>query len=236
MKLFTLNYRGFTTLGALCAAAFLGASAANAAIVWNLNPNDQNTSVGSSSQVFTSSGYQITATGYDNNAGIGTATDLFFKNEADINGARETGLGLTNAYQHELFAGGNGPADFIQLDLRSILSQGFNTGQISVTSVQDGEGFQLFGSNTQGTLGSAISGTFTGTAFDDKFVAIPNFGTFKFISIVASAGNVLPSAFAANITPIPEMSAVLPIIALLTAIGATSMFRRRRSERLAASA
>lgn len=236
MKILTSNCRALTTFGALCAAAFLGASSAQAAIVWDLNPNDQNASVGSSSHVFTSSGFQLTARGYDNNAGTGTLSELFFKNEQDIDEARESGLGLTNAFQHELFKGTNGPADFIQLDLRAILLQGFNTGQISVTSVQAGEGFQLFGSNTQGLLGTAITGAFDGTAFDDKFVAIPNFGTFQFISIVASAGNVLPSGFSANITPVPEMSSVLPIIALLTAIGGTTVLRRRRLERLAVSA
>ena len=229
MKLITLNYRAFTTFGALCAAALLGASTAKAAIVWDLNPSDQNASVGSNEHVFTSSGYQITAAGYDNNNGIGTATDLFFKNQQDIGEARESGLGLTNAYQNELFVGSHGPADFIQLDLSKILSQGFNSGSISVASVQDGEGFQLFGSNTKGVLGTAISGPYTGVAFDDKFVAIPNFGTFKFISIVATAGNVLPSAFAANITPIPEMSTLMPIIGLVTAIGSTKLLRRRRA-------
>lgn len=234
MKIPTLNYRAFSSLAALCAAAFVGASSASAAIVWNLNPNDQNTSVGSSSHVFTSSGYQITARGYDNNAGTGTPSELFFKSEADINGAKETGLGLTNAFQHELFQGNTGPADFIQLDLTAILLQGFNSGQIAVTSVQDGEGFQLFGSNTQGLLGTAISGAFTGTAFDDKFVSIPSFGTYKFISVVATAGNVLPSMFSANITPIPEMSAVMPIVGLLAAIGTTSLLRRRRNARLEA--
>jgi hypothetical protein len=229
------THRAVTTLGALCAAAFLGASSASAAVVWDLNPNDQNGSVGSSSHVFTSSGYQITARGYDNKGGVGSATDLYFKDQQDIGEARESGLGLTNAYQQELFTNGGNPADFIQLDLRSILAQGFNSGQISVASVQDGEGFQLFGSNAQGILGTAITGSFNGTAFDDKFVAIPNFGTYQFISVVATAGNVLPSMFAANITPIPELSAVMPIVGLLTAVGATSMLRRRRNARLSAS-
>lgn len=228
MKILSLNHRTLTTFGAFCAATLLGASSASAAVVWNLNPNDQNISVGSSSHVFTSSGSQITARGYDNNGGIGTPSELFFKSEADIGDAKETGLGLTNAFQRELFHGSTAPADFIQLDLTAILLQGFNSGQVSVTSVQNGEGFQLFGSNTQGTLGTAISGAFTGIAFDDKFVSIPNFGTYQFISIVASSGNVLPSMFSANITPVPEMSSLGPIIALLTAIGATTVLRRRR--------
>src|SRR3954468_15082527 len=153
MKPYTFTFRTLTTLGALCVAAVC----ANAAIVWDLNPNNENNRVNSSAQVFTSSGYQIIARGYDNNAGTGTPSELFFKNEAEVNGAMESGLGLRNAYQQELFTSGGGPADFIQLDLTSILSQGFNTGQIAVTSVQDGEGFQLFGSNTKGLLGSAIT-------------------------------------------------------------------------------
>jgi hypothetical protein len=139
----------------------------------------------------------------------------------------ESGLGLANASQFELYRGTNGPADFIQLDLRMILSQHFTNGQIAVGSLQSGEGFQLFGSNSQGVLGTAIGGPFNGLTFDDQFVAIPSFGTYQFISVVASSGNSLPTRFEADITPVPEMSALMPIVGLLVAVGATHLLRRR---------
>ena len=135
---------------------------------------------------------------------------------------------------HNEINAGNPFPNFIQLDLSSILSQGFTNGMIAVSSLQNGESFQLFGSNFQGVLGTSISGPFTGLAFDNQFVAIPSFGTFQFISVVAASGNVLPSQFMA--TPIPEMGTVLPIIALLVAVGSTSLLRRRRAAQLGATA
>src|SRR2546421_12932091 len=86
-------------------AAFLAAFTATsswASIVWDLNPTNANGSAGSNTQVFTSGGFQITARGYDNNGGFGTAHDLFFKNIPPINGGGEHGLGLTNTVDNEL--------------------------------------------------------------------------------------------------------------------------------------
>ena len=226
------SMRGYrASLKALGLATVLAASSASAAIIWDLNPNDQHGTIGSNTQVFTQSGYQITARGYNNNGGQGVATDLFFKNRPPSGGAGEVGLGLTNSGSNELNGGANGPLNFIQLDLRSILSQGATNGQIAVTSLQQGESFQLFGSNALGQLGTAISGTFPGLTFDDQFVAVPQFGAFQFISIAgAGAGsNVLPSRFSAEIAPIPEVSTVMPIVGLLVAIGATHILRRRRA-------
>jgi hypothetical protein len=213
---------------ALLAALGLAASA-NAAIVWDLNPSDQNGPTGQNTITFNSGGYNLTARGYDNFGGTGTPTELAFKNETEINGAVESGLGVANASQFELYAGQSGPADFIQLDLRTLISQGFGNFQIAVGSVQAGEGFQLFGSNSQGVLGTALSGPYEGLAFDDKFVPITGLGTFQFVSVVASNGNVLPTRFSADITPVPEMSALMPIVGLLVAVGATSALRRRRA-------
>lgn len=216
-------------LRAMGLATVLAASTAGAAVVWDLNPNDQHGPTGSSTQVFTSDGYQITARGYTNDGGEGVATELFFKNRPPDGGANEVGLGLVGSPHNELNGSADGPLNFIQLDLRSILSQGFTNGQIAVASLQNGESFQLFGSNLEGQLGTAISGLYTGLTFDDKFVAIPDFGTFSFISIVGagSGSNVLPSRFAAEITPIPEVGTVLPIVGLLVAVGASSLLRRR---------
>lgn len=215
---------------AFLAALGLVASSASAAVVWNLNPNSTEGPVGSDTLVLTSSGYQITARGYDF-TGYPTPSkpsQLYFKSQGDIGEGSEIGLGLVNAPQNELFSNGANPADFIQLDLRAILAQGFTNGKIAVASLQNGESFQLFGSNEQGVLGAVIGLPFEGTAFDDTFVTIPGFGTFQFISVVGSAGNVLPARFAADMTPVPEMSALLPIVALLVVIGASSLLRRRR--------
>ncbi len=71
-----------------CAALFtiIAASPSWAAVVWDLNPNDLNAPVGSNTQIFTSQGFSITARGFDNNNGIGTPRELYFKNKPPVRG------------------------------------------------------------------------------------------------------------------------------------------------------
>ena len=202
-------------------------------VTWDLNPGNLNASAGSSSLNYTVSGSTITARGFDNTGSAPAPLDLFYKMVGPINGAVERGLGVTGTYDNELETKSNGtPAQFIQLDLRSILAQGFMGGQLSVGSVQAGESFLLFGSNARGTLGSQI-GTAFGNGFDDNFVDIANFGSFQFISVAAGTGDVLPVAFRA-LAPVPEMNALLPIVGLVIAVGSTQILRRRRSAQLSA--
>ena len=210
----------FVVCGGFALATF---SAQATLVTWNLNSGGLNQSVGSSSQGYTVSGYTITAYGYDNNSGTGTLHDLFYKNA----GADEIGLGLVNTLHNELQVGAAGdPLQFIQLDLTSILAQGFTNGMIEVGSVQSGELFNLYGSNTLGMLGTKLNATAFDTTKDDVFVSVPSFGTYKFISIVAAAADVLPVAFQATITPVPESTSLIPIAVL--AIAATAFEARRR--------
>lgn len=220
--------------GRAIGAAFLALSIspALATVVWQLNPNNLNQPAGTTTQSYTSGGYTITATGYDNNGGIGTPTQLFFKNVGPINGAFETGLGVNNTADQELQAGPStaNPFDFIQLNLSSIIRAGATNGMVSVTSVQSGEAFTIFGSNTAGTLGTQLGGTF-GSSSDNVFVSLPNFGQYNYYSIAAADGDVLVKAVSAEFPAIPEMNALLPIMALLGVIGASELVRRRRFAR-----
>jgi hypothetical protein len=209
-----------------CALAFIAAiGSARAAIVWDLNPNDQNTAVGSSSHTFTSSGFSITAYGFDNHSGIGTAHNLFYKNTPDVGGATETGLGLTNTTSNELQAG----LHFIQFDFTAALAAGMFNGQLSVGSVQaaTNESFAIFGSNTLGTLGTQVSGIF-GSSFDNQFVAIPGFGQFNYYSVLAMSDDVLPVAVRADLPAVPETNALLPVAGLAALIAASAALRKRR--------
>jgi hypothetical protein len=204
--------------------------AALTTVTWLLNPAGSNAPVGSSNQVFTSQGYSITAYGFDiGNGGNATAHELFYKNA----GGDEFGLGLVGTPHNELqLANGNtGPAQFIQLDLHSILNAGFTNGKIQTGSVQTNESFVLYGSNTLGTLGTKLGNTF-GSNFDMAFLSAPNFGTYKFLSVAAGSADVLPVAFQADICPVPEMQTLFPIIGLIVAVAASDILRRRRSSRL----
>lgn len=231
MKTLKVNRVLGKSVFALCCLGALAATSAKATLVtWSLNPASQHAPVGSSSKVFTVSGYSITAYGFDNVTGPDPARNLFYKNE----GAGEFGLGLVGTPNNELQVGGNGlPAQYIQLDLTSILAQGFTNGQIEVGSIQVGESFVLYGSNTLGTLGTQIGGTF-GSTFEEMFVNVPNFGMWNYISVGAGSGDVLPVAFQANITPVPEASTFFPILGLLVAVSSTQLLRRRQLARVVA--
>lgn len=211
----------------LCGSVALVASSAQATVVtWNLNPSGLNQAAGSSSQPFTVSGYTITAYGYDNSSGTGTLHQLFYKNA----GGDEVGLGLVNTADNELQVDSSGtPLHFIQLDLTSILAAGFTNGKIEIGSVQSGELFNLYGSNTLGMLGTKLNSTPYDSSKDDVFVSVPNFGTYKFISVVAAAADVLPVAFQATITPIPEATSLIPTALLAIAVTAFEARRRRRA-------
>jgi hypothetical protein len=205
-------------------AALLIVGSARATVVWDLNPDDQNAPVGGSSHTFTSSGFSITAYGFDNNAGIGTAHDLYYKNLAPIDGAIETGLGLVNTPGNELQAN----LHFIQFDFTAALVAGMFNGQLSVGSIQAGESFTIFGSNTLGTLGTQVSGVF-GSAFDNQFVSIPNFGQFNYYSILATSEDVLATAVRAEPpSVVPEINSLMPVGALVALVVATNVWRKRR--------
>jgi hypothetical protein len=206
---------------AILFAAF-GTLSSQASIVWDLNPSNQNAPVGSSSHTYTSSGFSITAYGFDNHSGIGTAHDLFYKNQAPIGGASERGLGLVGTPNNEIQAG----LQFIQFDFTAALAAGLFNGQISVGSIQSNEAFSIYGSNTLGTLGTQVGGTF-GSSFDNQYVSISNFGQFHYYSIVAAAADVLPVSIQADLRPVPEMNAILPIAALLVLLLATNVWHKR---------
>ena len=212
---------------AVLLTAFI-ASTSSAAIVWELNPEPRKHGpAGSSSLTYTSSGFSITAHGFDNNGGIGTPRELFYKDRPPVDGAVEFGLGLNNVPHNEINAS---LLNFIQFDFTAALAAGMFNGQISVTSVQANEAFAIYGSNTLGTLGTQVSGPFEGLAFDNQFVSIPNFGQFSYYSIVATEGNVLVSAVRADVAPIPEMNALLPIGALLLLVFVTNRWRKHSSQ------
>ena len=198
-----------------------GAAQAKATLVqWDLNPSSLSGPVGSSSYSYTQSGYSITATGYDDPT---TTHQLFFKN----GGGDETGLGLVNTPDNELQVNNGVPANYIQLNIQSLITSGFYNGKIEVGSVQPGESFNLYGSSSAGTLGTLL-GTY-GNSADGQFVAVPNFGNYNYISVTAASADVLPVAFQAAVcTPVPEMNALLPIAGLLSVVAVSQIVRRRK--------
>ena len=213
-------------LAALAVVCVFATSAAKATVVtWSLNPNGIEGAVGSTSQTFVSSGYSITAYGYTVGGSSHTPLGLYYKNQ----GYDETGLGIVGPADHELQGNGGYPEQFIQLDVSSIVAQGFTDGKIQIGSVQSGSNdtFVIWGSSTLGDPGSQIGGVYDSSS-DLVFLDIANFTNYKFISVGALSGDVLPVAFQATLAPVPEMSALFPIIGLIAAVSLTQVLRRRR--------
>src|ERR1035437_2269757 len=208
----------FLTFFVLCFGVALAASSASAGLVtWNFNPLGANTDVSSSTKDYMVSGFTIAARGFNNVSGPDTPHNLRYKDESG-----DLGLGVVGTPHFEIQVDSHGnPLQYIQLDLRSILTQGFTNGQISVGSVEPGETFFFYGSNILGELGDKLNGTAFGSGSDGLFVNVPLFGTYKFVSVVSGSMDVLPVAFRAQVAPIPEASSsVLTLLGLI--IGATA--------------
>jgi hypothetical protein len=206
-----------------CAGAFALQSASAVLVTFDLNPTNANGSAGSSSQTFTSGGYSLTAYGFDQVSGPDTGHTLFYKDALP-----DHGLGLTDTPHNELQVNSDGSLPhYIQLDLTSLLAAGFTNGQLKISSVDPGEAWDVYGSNTLGSLGTKLNATAFGSSTNNTFVSIPNFGSFKYISIGANADDILPWAFQANVTPVPEAGSLIPVLCLIAAVTALEVRRRR---------
>lgn len=122
----------------------------------------------------------INAYGYD----IGspnTPTDLYGKN----GGPNETGLGMASDGDNEI-----NTSTFISLDISPLFLEECETKPtITIASIQSGEGFYIYGSNVLGDLGTLL--LTVGDSSVSQTVEIPDFGTYKYISITATSGNVV---------------------------------------------
>jgi hypothetical protein len=166
------------------------------------------------SQTYTNDGVTITAYGYDN----GKATDLF----GNVNG-----IGLV--------VDGNQVGDndgFIQLDLKNFWAVNPTGATITIGDVQKGESWEVFGSNTLGSLGTEIE-TGTNNAPVSTALALTA-STYRYISVTAAmCSDVVLSGLGGtivttnNVSPTPEPGsfAMIGIGASLLGLAA---FKRKR--------
>jgi hypothetical protein len=110
-----------------------------------------------------------------------------------------------------------------------MLAAGMLNGQISVGSVQAGEAFAIYGSNALGTLGMQVGGIY-GSAFDNQYVPIEGFGQFHYYSVVSISDDVLPVSIRADLPPVPEMNAIVPVAVLLLLVLTTNVWRKRAAK------
>ncbi len=169
-------------------------------------------------QNYTAGGVTITASGFNLS---GDPRDLYGK----CCGANETGLGLDGETDHEIDTN-----HFVQLDLTNLNNHvpPYTVTLVIIQSLQSGEGFKIFGSNTAGSLGSNLLASGTGGLTDT--VTVTNScggGPCTYLDITAASDNVLVDSLTATSTnaPTPEPGTLFMV---MSGLGGLWCFRRRK--------
>jgi hypothetical protein len=123
----------------------------------------------------------LTAYGYKND---GTPTSLWTKNDSST----ESGLGIASDRDHEI-----NTSTFIQLDVTQLVAAGFTNAKITLNSVQSGETFEIYGSNSLSNLGSRLLGP---SSTSNTLISMPGYGTYKYIGVRAANANIILGALA----------------------------------------
>lgn len=143
---------------------------------------------------YTLDGQTITAYGYQGNS----PTDLYVK----TSGGDESGLGISNENDHEIDT-----AQFIQLDLTNLANAGITSGDLSIGSVQSGEGYGIYTSSKLGSLGVLeLNGTLDETPFSISWSAAdPLVGVTAYVPRNGnSAADILLMSLSTPNDPTPE--------------------------------
>lgn len=216
----TLTTNRFLTkaLRMTCCAAVLTACSAWATVVtWQLSPVGDNASVGAIKDL-SQLGYTSTARGFGTAAGTDATGQLLFKRAPQSEAATLADALNENPHTRANDTQQSQPA----------LSHGSD--EISTASLQPADSFLIVDSQPQPVL---QSGGALAHAFDEEFVSVP---TVQFASMTGPKDNSGTSmaAVSTDPAPVPEMSALFPIIGLIAAVSCTRILRRRRAAQLSA--
>jgi hypothetical protein len=189
----TVNIVGFSML--VLAMLLIFASPLNA-VTYIYNVNNPKGPL-ATTQNYISNAVTVTASGYNlNNSNVYVATDLYGKN----NSGNEVGLGLKNVVSDNEIT----TTSFVQLNISNLKPLiNLNTLAISVGSVQGGETWMLFGSNTAGVLGTALFGSAQTAGYPTTVTIGQLAKSYQYLSLQAVTGDVLFSTLSAVAVPEP---------------------------------
>jgi hypothetical protein len=205
----TLTTNRFITkaLRTLCCAGALATCSAWATVVtWQLNAV--------TTKDLSQSASTNAARGFDNTTVTDASHQFLFRSASESGAARET----VNTSPQASYAD-------VQLASQATLSQ---------RSKQQDESLLFAASNTPARPTTELDEAMAKT-FDEGFVSVP---TVQFASMAAGSRDVSGTSIAASSidpVPVPEMSALFPIVGLIAAVSCTQILRRRRAAQQSAS-
>lgn len=143
--------------------------------------------VGSTSASYTSNSHTIKVTAFSTDS-----DHLYVKTGT----GDEHGLGLSGTSDYEIQ-----PGEFIQFDLSNLASAGYTTANLTIGSVQTGEGYKICVSKVAGSnSGKCFTGHLDGLPITVSFG-----GGYNYVDITATTGDVLVNGLVAT----PEPSSLM---------------------------
>ena len=217
-------------LAALPVLCLLAASSALATVVyWSLNPNGTADIADSASHAFLSSSSSNSENGYavewQSHIPLGQYHEF-----------GQTASGSAGLADHQWRENGYFSTQSVQLDLNSIFPQGFTDEELQLGRVHgtSNDAFATLGSSTLRNSGETTE-EISVRPSDMVFAGIANLTNGKLTSAGSVSGTLMTVAFQATLTPVPEISALFPIIGLVAAVAVTQFLRRRRIAQLRAA-
>ena len=210
-------------LAALSFLCLLAASSAMATVVcWNLDPNRTAATADSASHTFLSPRSSITEGGYAVEWQPHIPFDLYHE-------FGQTTLGSVGVADHQWRENGYFSTQYVQPDVNSILPQGVTDEKLQLGSIHStsNDALAILRSSMlreSGVQAEGINGRHSAMVF----ASIANLTNGKLISAGSVSGTLMTVAFQATLTPVPELSALFPIIGLIAAVAVTQVLRRRR--------
>ena len=202
MRISTTNRFLTKTLQTLCCVGALTACSAWASVVtWQMNAGGTLDASQSSKTV--------TSRGFDQTPATDASLQYSFKNASQSASASETSSTLADS-------------------LNTAASQTETTSQVSTVSKQP-DSSPLFASTEAPVRANTELDEAMARTFDEEFVSVP---TVQFATTASGAQNIAVAAMSTasgpGPMPVPEMSALFPIVGLIVAISCTQILRRRR--------